>query len=284
MKRFYLIGVAAVALAFSYGSSAFASGSAWLPAPGQGSVTLSYVWQNADEFYKGSVKGDTPAGEDLTQHTVWVNGKYGICDSVAVDFQAGWARGSFITGDMIPAKEEEENGLADINLGVTWRIVDEVVSSGPSIALRLGGTKAGSYDTGYINSIGDGADGFEVSGIIGKYITDRIALSGEVGYRYRNDIPNNMFLNLSGGILLMDRLGVSVNYGFTNAESGLDVGGPGFAPDRFPETEEDIHVLGPALSLALSEQLSLGASYGRVIDGRNTAASDIFSVSLGYSF
>ncbi len=284
MKRFYLIAVAAVAFAFSHGSSAFASGSAWLPAPGEGSVTLSYVWQNADEFYKGSVKGDTPAGEDLTQHTVWVNGKYGISDSVAVDFQAGLARGAFITGDMIPAKEEEEDGLSDITLGVTWRIVDEVESSGPSIALRLGGTKAGSYDTGYINSIGDGADGFEVSGIIGKYITDRIALSGEVGYRYRDDIPNNMFLNLSGGILLMDRLGVSVNYGFTNAESGLDVGGPGFSPDRFPETEEDIHVVGPALSLALSEQLGLGASYGRVIDGRNTAASDIFSVSLGYSF
>ena len=82
----------------------------------------------------------------------------------------------------------------------------------------------------------------------------------------------------------MDRLGVSVNYELTNAESGLDVGGPGFSPDRFPETEEDIHVLGSALSLTLSEQVNLGASYGRVIDGRNTAASDIFSVSLGYSF
>lgn len=284
MKRFYLIAVATVAFAFSYGSSAFASGSAWLPAPGEGSVTLSYVWQNADEFYKGSVKGDTPAGEDLTQQTVWVNGEYGLSDSVAIDFRAGLARGSFITGDMIPAKEEEENGLTDINLGATWRIADEMVNSGPSIALRLGGTKSGSYDTGYINSIGDGADGFEFSGIIGKFITDNIAVSGEVGYRYRNEIPNNVFVNLSGGILLMERLGVSVNYGFTNAESGLDVGGPGFAPDRFPETEEDIHVLGSALSLALSEQVSLGASYGRVIDGRNTAASDIFSVSLGYSF
>ena len=287
MKRFYLIAVVMVAFVFSYGSSAFASGSAWLPAPGEGSVTLSYVWQNADEFYKAQTKGPTPKGEDLTQQTVWIDEKYGLSDSVAIDFRAGLARGSFITGDMIPASDDEENGLADINLGVTWRIADEAVNSGPSIAVRLGGTKAGSYDTGYINSIGDGADGFELSGVIGKFITDRIALSGEVGYRYRNDIPNNIFVNLTGGVLLLDRVGVSVNYNMTNAESGLDVGGPGFAPDgvpRFSETEEDIHILGSALSVAVSEQVSLGASYGKVIDGRNTAASDIFSVSLGYSF
>jgi hypothetical protein len=284
MKRFYLIAVATIAFVFSYGSSAFADGSAWLPAPGEGSVTLSYVWQNADEFYRASTKGDTPAGgEDLTQQTVWINGTYGFSDSVAIDLRTGFARGSF-TEEVPPAKADDEDGLTDVNLGVTWRIVDEVVSSAPSIAVRLGGTKSGSYDTGYINSIGDGADGFEVSGIIGKFITDQIALSGEVGYRYRHDIPNNVFVNLSGGVLLLDRIGISVNYNMTNAESGLDIGDPDFNPGRFPETEEDIHILGSALSVAISEQLSLGASYGRVIDGRNTAASDILSVSLGYSF
>ena len=286
MKRFYLIAVAMVAFVFSYGSSAFANGSAWLPAPGGVSVTLSYVWQNADEFYKGETKGPTPKGEDLTQQTVWVNGTYGISDSVALDFRAGLARGSFIE-DVAPAKAEDENGLADINLGVTWRVSDEVVNSMPSIAVRLGGIKSGSYDAGYINSIGDGAEGVELSGIIGKFITDQIAVSGEFGYRFRQDIPDNIFVRLSGGVLLMNRVGVSVNYDMTNAESGLDIEGPGFSsPEgpRFSETEEDIHILSSALSVAVSEQVSLGASYGRVIDGRNTAASDIFSVSLGYSF
>ena len=284
MKRFYLIAVAMVAFVFSYGSSAFASGSVWLPAPGGGSVTLSYVWQNADEFYKGETKGPTPAGEDLTQQTVWVDGNYGISDSVALDFRAGLARGSFITGEMIPASEAEENGLADLTLGVTWRVSDEAVNSGPSIAVRLGGIKSGSYDAGYINSIGDGAEGVELSGIIGKFITDQIAVSGEFGYRYRQDIPDNIFVRLSGGVLLMNRVGVSVNYDITNAGSGLDVGGPGFTPDRFPETEEDIHIFSSALSVAVSEQVGLGISYGTVIEGRNTAASDIFSVSLSYSF
>lgn len=161
------------------------------------------------------------------------------------------------------------------------------VGGGPSIALRLGGTKSGSYDAGYLNSIGDSADGFEMSGIIGKFITDRIAVSGEAGYRYRDGIPDDIFLNLSGGVLLMGKVGMSVNYAMTNARSGLDIiGDPDFTPERFPETrwEEDIQILGSALSVAVSEQTSLGISYGKVLDGRNTPASDIFSVSLGYSF
>ena len=104
----------------------------------------------------------------------------------------------------------------------------------PSIAVRLGGIKSGSYDAGYINSIGDGAEGVEFSGIIGKFITDNIAVSGEVGYRFRQDIPDNIFVRLSGGVLLMDRVGVNVNYDMTNAESGLDISvDPDFSPEPF---------------------------------------------------
>jgi len=284
MKIFCLIEVALVAFVISYGSSAFASGSAWLPAPGGGALTLAYVWQSADEFYRGSKKVPTPAnGEDLTQQTVWVDGGYGISDSVALDLRVGLAQGSF-DADVAPRDQKNETGLTDFNLGITWRVVDEAVSSAPSIAVRLGGIVAGSYDTGHINSIGDGKEGLEFSGIIGKFINDNIALSGEVGYRLRQDIPDNIFVNVSGGVLLMNSIGISVNYEFENSTSGIDIGTPAFSPPRFPETEEDIHTISSALSFALSEQISLGTSYGRVIEGRNTGASDIFSVSLGYSF
>ena len=43
------------------GSSAFADGvSPWLPAPGAGFVNLSYVSQNANEFYFSDDKRPTP--------------------------------------------------------------------------------------------------------------------------------------------------------------------------------------------------------------------------------
>ena len=43
--------------------------------------------------------------------------------------------------------------MTDTNIGVTWRIVDELVNpSLPSIALRGGAIIEGSYAAGYINS------------------------------------------------------------------------------------------------------------------------------------
>jgi len=140
MKRFYLIAVAAAALAFSYGTSALAGGSVWLPAPGEGSVTLSYVWQGYDKVYRGADKQGLvpePSEMEITQHTVWVDGKYGISDSLALDLRVGLAKGS-IDSDIpreflalrVETSEETLSGLADVNFGVTWRVADEAVSRG----------------------------------------------------------------------------------------------------------------------------------------------------------
>ena len=75
-------------------------------------------------------------------------------------------------------RRESYSGLADVNLGVTWRFLDEALSDYalmPSVALRAGGIIAGDYQTGYINSLGDGGDGFEVSALAGKFFADRFA-------------------------------------------------------------------------------------------------------------
>ena len=284
--KHFIILAAAVA---TYGAPAFAGGSPWLPAPGGGSITVSYVSQNATEFYRGTTKGPTPGGgNELSQKTVWVDGTYGLTDSLALDFRVGSANSSFATGPGLPPSKESITGLADINIGLVWRALDEMVSSGPSIALRAALIKAGSYDTGYINSLGDGGNGVEVSAIAGQFVTDRVALSGELGYRTRSsddhDIPANLFARLAAGVIVGDRIGLTLNYEMENATSGLEIGGPGFSPSRFPELEEDLHLLGPAVSIAVSDRASIGASYAKVIGGRNTAASDVFSVSFSYLF
>ena len=50
-----------VIVTMAIGSSAFADGvSPWLPAPGAGFINLSYVSQNANEFYVGDQKRGTP--------------------------------------------------------------------------------------------------------------------------------------------------------------------------------------------------------------------------------
>lgn len=295
MKRGILIALVAAAI-MAIGSPAFADGSPWLPDPETGTITISYVSQNATEFYhlnnfnvpnapQQQVKD--PLLDTLSQDTVWVEGRYGLSDEFALDFRVGGARSQYAPCDRIGACTQESfSGLTDTNIGVTWRVVDEVISQLPSIGLRLGGIIAGNYKTGHLNAIGDGGNGFEASAMIGKFIADRVALSGEVGYRDRdNDIPSDFFMNLSGGVLVMKSVGLSINYKFINALSGIDIGRRDvFRPSRFPEAEEDIHFLGGTATFNVTDTTNVGVSYGEVIDGRNTAKSKVWSVSLGYSF
>ncbi|MCY4613999.1 MAG: hypothetical protein OXB94_10330 [Nitrospira sp.] len=273
------------------GSSAFADGvSPWLPAPGAGFVNLSYVSQNANEFYRSDRKVPTPGpnpGQNLGQHTVWINGMYGLSDAVAIDFRVGAARSYFAPNIPPTGGRDNYTGVTDTNIGVTWRIVDEVLCpSLPSIALRGGAIIEGSYTPGFINSIGDGASGLEVSALTGKYFADLFAVSGEIGYRVRDeDVPSDFFFNVSGGVLV-DNIGLSVNYKLIDAQSGLQIGGAGFSPVTrvFPRLEEDIQFLSGTVSLNVSEQTNIGLTYGEVIDGRNTSKSKVFSVTMGYLF
>lgn len=284
MRKLSLIVISAVMAVLSYMPLANAGNSAWLPAPGGGSVSLSLIYQNAEEFYRGSEKVPGPLAEgDLTQKTAVVQVKYGLMDSVALDLSVGGSEASKPGAG--PKESEDESGVTDINVGVTVRLVDEAVTQAPSIAVRVGGIKGGSYDTGYINSIGDGADGFEVSGIVGKFLSDNFAISGELGYRMRNeDVPDAIFGNVTGSLLFADMFGLSVNYTMENSTDGVDIGSEGFTPALFPETEEDIHTLGSTLTFLVGGGASISGSYARVIDGRNTGESNIFAVSLGYSF
>ena len=264
---------------------AIAQGSAWLPEPQTGYVSLSYVHQTADRFYRGTAKRPTPAdGEDLSQGTAWLSVDYALADSWAVDLQAGWAKSDFTTGPGIPTPEKSFDGFTDVTIGVTWRIVDEAVSDLPSIAVRGAAIVAGDYDTGYINSLGDGGDGFEVSAIFAKFLNDRFSLSAEIGYQDRNaGIPSIVFANLSGLLLISENLTLGLDYGAVNATAGLDIGEPGFSPNRFPELEEDSETLTARLYYSFG---NIGANlfYGKVIDGRNTAASDIVGATISYFF
>lgn len=288
MHRLLAITLTCTAIVFCVSSRPlFADGSAWLPEPGTGHLSLSYVSQSAEEFYRGTDKRPLPGGgqEDLAQNTVWLGGTYGLNDSFALDIQTGWAKSQFMTGPGIPTPSESFSGMVDTSVGLTWRIVDEVVSDLPSVALRVGAIRAGDYETGYINSLGDGGDGYEVSLVVGRFIGDQVGLSAELGARNRNEnIPGERFANLSGIWFLNDALTLGVEYRMVNSTSGLQIGGPGFSPNRFPEIEEDTQTVGARLYYSVNENFSLSLFGASVIDGRNAAASSIFGVSASYSF
>lgn len=264
-----------------------ADGSPWLSEPGTGHLGISYVKQSADKFYRASTKVPTPGdGEDLQQGTVWLNGNYALADAWAVDLQLGWAKSDFIMGPGIPTTDDSFDGLVDANIGVTWRAVDELEWDNlPSVAFRAAAIIAGNYETGQINSLGDGGDGFEVSVILGKFLSDRVGVSAEFGYRNRsNGIPENYFTNLSGFLLVNEQLSLGLDYRRVDSESGLDIGGPGFSPDRFPELQEENQLLGGRLFFNASPNLTLAVFYAAVVDGRNTEAGNVIGGAATWQF
>ena len=293
MKNTFAALGGALSLLAAATAPAFGEGSPWLPAPGSGTVTFSYVSQEATD-YERSERWRSMSGAESTTiqlagtlglDTVWVNGTYGISDALALDFQLGTSDSQYPGGGPKHPDKDDLSGLQDARAGLTWRFRDEVVSSGPSMALRVGVILAGDYDTGYINSLGDGGDGAEVSLLIGRYVGDRGVLSAEVGYRYRSDdIPEDIILNLTAGVLVGDRVGLGIGYRMTDGGSGLDIGVPPFAPARFPELQEDIDLLYGTVTVGLTGRANLGLTYGEVIDGRNTPNSEVFGLSVGFSF
>lgn len=280
---FLRLSWACLALCAALGSRAFAAASPWLAEPGTGYASVSWVSQSADEFFLAEQKMPTPGGgEDLRQDTLWLLGNYAMSDNVGLDVQVGFASGEF--GGPTTADTDSFSGRADTSIGFTWRVVDEIVSSVPSMAIRVGAIVAGDYETGHINSLGDGGDGTEASIIVGKFIGDRLGVSAEAGVRNRNNgIPRNYFGNLAA-ILLVGKVSFGLDYRVVKSEPGLDIGGVGFSPPRFPQVREERQLLGGQVLYNVSDNSSLGLFYVVVNDGRNTPASRAFGSSFTYSF
>lgn len=282
----------------------FAQGTPWLAEPGTGTFSITYVNQNAKEFFRETTKVKGPleaTNANLAQNTVWFGVNYAFTDAVAIDVQSAFAR-SFVAGGVGPSGGQESySGLYDSNIAITWRVVDELISDAPSVALRIGAIAAGPYDTGYINSIGDGGHGLETSLIIGRF-ADAAGFSAEIGYRARAstevnpgavgasgasetvDIPSEAFLNVGLFIPVSGSVTLGADYQMVNALSGIDIGGPGFSPSRFPGLEEDRHLVAGRLLANVTDTVSLNAFFGQMVAGRNTAASRIVGFGLGFGF
>ena len=274
MRQFITFLVAA-----TLSAAVWAEGSPWLPIPKSGSLSVSHVYQDAEKFYRGKDRRRLPFG-GIEQNTTFVSLNYGLTDSLALDAQGGHSEVETDNG-------MESDGMIDTNVGLTWRVVDEDISETgmPSIAVRVAGIIAGDYDTGMPHAIGDGGDGFEASLLAGKIFDGRFALSAEVGRRERSDnVPGETFLNIGAYLVAMPRLALLAQYHKTMSDGDLDIGGPGFSPARFPETDEDIDRVSIGASFNLTSQLSLGLNWFSILDGRNTADFDAILGTVTYTF
>ena len=288
---------------FTSSPSALADGSVWLPTPGTGTMTVSYVSQSADNMWVGKNGPNPIPFRGLDQSTITVNGTYGFSDAVSVDLSIGRSEVSPKNGGPIPLSTD---GLTDTELGVTWRFLDEVVTGGASAAVRFGAIFSGNYDVGGFGpaevmgnpnrvgagptAIGDGASGIELSGIIGKIFNNRIALSAELGIRNRSgEVPRETFMNFDAHLIAGERLVLSAQYHIQASSGDIDIGPPpgpgahGMHWDQFPFVAEDIKRVSLGGTVVL-DSIDVGLHWFKVLDGRNTAEFDAFGGTLTYNF
>lgn len=253
-----------------------AAGNPWLAAPGSTSLQLSYIKQSTDEFNAGKTKGTLPA--ELSQTTTWVDVVHGITEDISVDARLGHASSEF-------SPLQEESGMTDTMLGVTWRFRDEFIHEGvPTLAVRVGVTLEGDYTAGQINSIGDGSSGLEASLIAGKVITPEFSIFGDVGYRYRGSgVDDDLFGSINGLYNFNKQLHANIGYSIVQADGDLDIGAPGFTGD-FTRVAEDVEMFELGLVYQFARCYHAGISYGEVVDGRNTGLNEITGVSVGMTF
>ena len=274
--------IAAIAMAFPL--IAAADGSPWLPVPDSTSLAIGYVNQAGDEFFLGTDKAMLPA--KIRQETYSIGIQHGVVDALAIDAKLNYARNRFDAPAGFPLPFGDESALGDSSIGASWRVVDEFEHAGaPTLTLRAAANIAGNYDVGKINAIGDKASGVDLSVLVGKYLTPKFTVAGELGYRYRNHaVPDDVWLGASLGYSVASFASVSAGYTATRSNGNLDIGGPGFSPSRFPEVREDRDLVSAGASFALAPRSSLNVNYGEVVGGRNTTKEKIWGVSLATSF
>jgi hypothetical protein len=280
MKKATLVAGAYCALAIS--APAFANEiSPYTPVAGGGEAEISWTRQSADSFNPGDARAPLPV--DLNQTTVALDASYGVTDKLALDLRVGYGKSEF-TVDPVLAPQGGLDGLTDIMIGARYKVIDEVDGGPFTATLGVAAIIDGGYRTGAITALGDGGSGGQVALAFGKQLGP-VSYSSSIGYRTRgNNVPDEIFGGSRLTLSFADRFSVFGGLSFTDSTSGIDIGGPGFSPARFPEVEEDYKLWNVGGAVSFTDSLSLNATYGQKFDGKNTARSNFFRVGLGFSF
>ena len=265
----------------------------------EGTAELTIGWRLIEtaRFHRQGFAVDGPFER---KNTLSWSATYVVAPDLALHAGGAWARMFAAAGGSPTGGPEVHQGRQDTVLGLTWRVRDPDPGAGPTLAVRVGGTIPGPYDAGYTNSLGDGVTDLAVAAIAEDF-TGRVGWTGEVGYRHRSssivnpagigrptphydrvDVPSELFV--AGGVYaaLHPRFGLGAEYAAVNGRSGLDIGLPGWRPDRWPALHEDIHLVGLRADVGIGPRRALTLRAGRVIAGRNTPAYAAYSAAFTF--
>jgi hypothetical protein len=270
------IATLALALLFPAGALFAQTSSPFLPAAGQGDVSVTYAYQGLRDYKAGGVDNpDESLPATLSQNTVFVNGDYGLSNRVAFDFLSGYTRSSL--------QSSVSDGAADTTLGVRFVLHqwEHVTLTGRTDAII-----AGSYPLSSLGpfAAGLGANGFLGSVLVGVTGPHGVSLSLENAYKaYSSPVPDVFFSSATFNQSI-GRFYYLGGFEEDRSLSGVSLSDPTFVPSEFNQlkaTEGDI-VAG--FGINQRDGLSYGFTYDRWLHGSNTGKKHVFALTIGYHF
>ena len=277
--------------------SAFAQSRAATGARGTGEIAVGLRLVQADRFHR---QGFTVDGAFEREAGLSWNATFAVADALALNVGTGWAEFFAASGGSPSGERDVHNGRKDSTLGLTWRVPGR--RAGLAAAVKIGGRIPGRYDSGYTNSLGDGAGDLQGSLVLENF-ESRLRWSTEFGYRHRMsslvnpagigeptdhydkvDVPNETFFFAGAYGQLNGRLQIGVEYSTVNGHHGLDIGGEGWRSDRWPALHQDVHALGLTLHLDANRFGGFALAAGKVIGGRNTPAYGMYTLTWTRGF
>lgn len=268
--------------------------SAYLPEAGVTTVTPAYSYQRARDIYVlGDQKVTLP--DPLEQHTTRVVLERAIAPGWGMDASFGWSTVHYKESatvapglNLLKDGKQTRSGITDTRVGLRRVLLDEFASASefvPTVAVRLGGILQGTYDTGFVNSPGDGASGAELGLLAAKSLPSTgTTLFGDATWRvFAEDVPDAV--EFSVGISQQIQRAV-LTLGFRHQESldGPDILGPGFTSlASFPDAREINSSVELGLSLPVGP-VTIGLGFAQTIAGENTPRKSVYSVSSTYGF
>lgn len=248
---------------------------------GNGSVVLSYSWEQYDEFYFADDRRDAPPpwGGQITTQSASLYGTVGLSDDIDIIFNLPYINAQ---GDGVDTVDQSVGGLQDASLFIKWRpILVETGGGNLSFAAALGvATPFSDYEADQVLSIGNQATRGDL-----RLLTHFIANSGifaelQAGYSLRSDdVPNATMLNAKVGYA-----GANFYLDLWSETQISDSDAPDISEAPFSQTRVNYTQIGATVFVPVASGLGIAANFGQYVSGRNVGLSTRFGAGLVYNF
>ncbi|MDY7094613.1 MAG: hypothetical protein SX243_16705 [Acidobacteriota bacterium] len=249
----------------------------FLPAPGEGTVALSYTTESYDEFWRGETKVSNPNVGEVSTDSFSLWATWGLAENLAL---VGTA--AYVDVDSDGLAGFEDNGFQDISALLEYRFASFSQGSARHDFLVAGGirTPLSSYEGNAPISLGDASTDVLIR-LVYHGEVGGLYFSQQLGYDLRgDDVPDGFPLFTEVGYSF-GRVTVNGFYSRYLSDDGTDIGEAGFT---FPSNEEESERLGAKIYARVTPDLGLFVQGFTTLDGRNTGDASGVSVGGAFSF